>query len=110
MDPAYGNLSLSRNSSRYCQKIVIEQSASVFNDASPWQSFKLFINSFEFSLTEVVDASENSCSKMALSKCENVAESNQKKVKHIVTRKCRMEAGGAHYKMDTIFLNIILSS
>ncbi|PMD32320.1 HET-domain-containing protein [Hyaloscypha variabilis F] len=61
MDPSYEDLSRSRHSCRYCQKIVIEPSASVFNDTSPWQPFKSFINSFEFCLREIVDASENNC-------------------------------------------------
>jgi hypothetical protein len=61
MDSSYEDLSRSRHSCRYCQRIVIEPSASVFNDASPWQPFKSFINGFEFSLREIVDASENSC-------------------------------------------------
>ena len=58
MDPSYKDLSRSRHSCRYCQSIIIGPSASVFNT---WQPFKSFINSFEFSLTEIVNASENSC-------------------------------------------------
>jgi hypothetical protein len=61
MDLSYGDISRSRHSCRYCQKIVIGPSASVFNDASPWQPFNSFINSFEFSLTDIVHASEKSC-------------------------------------------------
>lgn len=61
MEPSYENLSRLRHSCCYCQKIVIEPSASIFNDASQCQPFQSFINSFEFSLTEIVEASENNC-------------------------------------------------
>jgi hypothetical protein len=61
MEPSYESLSCSRHSCCYCQKIVIEPSASTFNDASQRQTFQSFINSFEFSLTEIVESSENNC-------------------------------------------------
>ncbi|KUJ12463.1 HET-domain-containing protein [Mollisia scopiformis] len=57
MDISYNDLSRSRQSCHHCQRIVIAPPASILDDAP----FKSFINSFEFSLREVLDASESSC-------------------------------------------------
>jgi len=61
MDSSYEGSSRSRHSCDYCQRIVIEPSLAVFTDADAFMPFNSFVNSFEFSLRETVEASENSC-------------------------------------------------
>jgi hypothetical protein len=61
MGSSYEGSSHSRHSCDYCQRIVVEPPLAVFTDANAFMPFNSFVNGFEFSLRETVEASENSC-------------------------------------------------